>query len=262
MGVSGRYYHNLDPAGLGATVIPFWEMVYHDCQICYGKYGYAADRAGQYVAHHVLCARPLNYHSIPDHRYWLEPAKKDQQKRGEKRADERAKQPIVNASCFARTDRGWAEGFCPTDAFLKTTQEVLGPLNEATAHDRLTRLEFLTPDRTLRRAVYGESAQGATVVVVNFGLADASVECDVGGNVLLPPWGFVVNSPRFTAFYAKRFAGREYPEGALFTLKTVEGTTPGAGDEIRIFHGFGDPNIHWNGQTREVRRGAVIPGQP
>ena len=70
VGVSGRYYHNLDPADLGARVIPFWEMVYHDCQICYGKYGYAADRAGQYVAHHVLCARPLHYHSIPDHRYW------------------------------------------------------------------------------------------------------------------------------------------------------------------------------------------------
>jgi len=33
--VSGRYYHNLDPASLGATVIPFWEMVYHDCQIAY-----------------------------------------------------------------------------------------------------------------------------------------------------------------------------------------------------------------------------------
>ena len=37
---------------------------------------------------------------------------------------------------------------------------------------------------------------------------------------------------------------------------------PRRGAEIRIFHGFGDPNIHWNGQTREVRRGAVIPGQP
>ncbi len=40
-GVSGKYFHNLDPAKLGATVIPFWEMVYHDCQICWGKYGYS-----------------------------------------------------------------------------------------------------------------------------------------------------------------------------------------------------------------------------
>ena len=70
VGVSGRYFHNLDPAKLGATVIPFWEMVYHDCQIAWGKYGYSADEAAPFVAHHVLCARPLYYHSVPDHLYW------------------------------------------------------------------------------------------------------------------------------------------------------------------------------------------------
>ena len=53
VGVSGRYFHNLDPAKLGATVIPFWEMVYHDCQICWGKYGYSAGEAAEFVAHHA-----------------------------------------------------------------------------------------------------------------------------------------------------------------------------------------------------------------
>jgi len=72
VGVSGRYFHNLKPESLGAKVIPFWEMVYHDCQVCYGKYGYAADHSGEYVAHHVLAARPLHYHSVPDHLYWKE----------------------------------------------------------------------------------------------------------------------------------------------------------------------------------------------
>jgi len=127
------YFHNLDPTGLGATVIPFWEMVYHDCQICYGKYGYAAQRSAEYVAHHVLCARPLHYHSIPDHRYWT---------------DHPAGQRLPHKqSCFARTDDGWAARLHPTDAFLKTTQEVLGPLHQATAFQRLNRLEFLTAAR-------------------------------------------------------------------------------------------------------------------
>ena len=52
------------------------------------------------------------------------------------------------------------------DAFLKTTHEVLGPLNLATAHDRLTRFEFVYKDRRVCRATYGEGAE-ATVVVVN-----------------------------------------------------------------------------------------------
>jgi len=69
-GVSGKYFHNLDPATLGATVIPLFEMVYHDCESVFGKYGYRPEGAAEYVAQHVLCARTLNYHSFPDHLYW------------------------------------------------------------------------------------------------------------------------------------------------------------------------------------------------
>ena len=154
VGVGGRYFHQLKPETLGARVIPFWEMVYHDCQICYGKYGYPATAAGEFMAHHVLAARPLYYHSFPNHLYWTEP--------------HAAGRPSDPRACFTRTDNGWAEGLHPVDAFLKNTHEVLGPLNAATAYERLTRLEFLTPDAMLRRAVYGEG-QGATTVVVNFG---------------------------------------------------------------------------------------------
>jgi len=62
VGVSGGYYYGLDPAAIGADVIPFWEMVHHDSQIAWGKYGYQPRAAAEYVAHHVLCARPLHYH--------------------------------------------------------------------------------------------------------------------------------------------------------------------------------------------------------
>jgi len=242
-GVSGRYYHNLKPASLGATVVPFWEMVYHDCQICYGKYGYAADQAAEYVAHHVLCARPLNYHSIPEHRYWT--------------AKAGAAAPSGDRSCFARTDQGWAEGLHPADAFLKVTHEVLGPLHLATAHSRLDRLEFLTADRCLRRAAYGQGNQ-ATTVVVNFGQADATAQSRLGGEVLLPPWGFVIEGPHFAAFYAKRWHGRNYPEGALFTLQATAGDNLEHASELRIFHGFGSPKISWGDATYEVRRELAV----
>ncbi len=244
VGVSGHYFHNLKPESLGAKVIPFWEMVYHDCQVCYGKYGYAADQAAEYVAHHVLCARPLHYHSIPDHRYWTEKPQ--------------ARKPSGPRACFARTDQGWAEGLHPTDAFLKITHEVLGPLNEATAHERLARLEFLTPDGSLRRAHYGEGPAAATVVVVNFGKSDAEVPSQLGGSVVLPPWGFVVESPGFAAFYAKSWGGREYPDGVLFTLAAVEGKDLRQAARVRVFHGFGDPKIAWRGATHDVRREEVI----
>jgi hypothetical protein len=57
---------------------------------------------------------------------------------------------------------------------VKNTHEILGPLHAATAHQRLTSFEFLTPDRTLRRATYGNGVN-RTVTVVNFGAGDKEV---------------------------------------------------------------------------------------
>jgi hypothetical protein len=247
VGVSGRYFHNLQPGTLGARVIPFWEMVYHDCQICYGKYGYPADQAAEYVAHHVLCARPLNYHSMPDHRYWTEKSVE--------------KKPAGGRACFTRTDNGWAEGLHPVDAFLKTTQEVLGPLHEATGQQRLGRFEFLSPGGAVRRAVYGEGAD-ATTVVVNFGGTDVTTESPLSGQAVLPPWGFVVAGPRFAAFFANALGGKEYRGGALFTLQLVQGKDLASAKRLRIFHGFGDAAIRWRGKRCEVRREEIIDFTP
>ncbi|MDD4870580.1 MAG: DUF6259 domain-containing protein [Kiritimatiellae bacterium] len=278
-GVSGTYYHNLDPATLGATVIPLFEMVYHDCEIIYGKYGYNPDGAAEYVAHHVLCGRTLNYHSVPSHLYWKEqvkvPAAKVNARPGvlsvepigprkfrikygwqvdadctgdwrvfvhfgkgepipfqndhspakpcatwrkgdvleegpfevtvpEKisenaidvymglyqpavglprawlpgcRADSRVMvgrlqlKPSISfkkveshaihgdVGCFAQADEGWADGLCVTDRFMKNTHEILGPLADLTVNAHISKLEFLTPDRAVRRVSFTEGSR-------------------------------------------------------------------------------------------------------
>lgn len=374
--VSGRYYHNLDPASLGATVIPFWEMVYHDCQIAYGKYGYAADQAAECVAHHALCARPLYYHSIPDHLYWTQsPAAPHAKvmvrprvvevKAADKQTfqiryawdveadvtgdwrifahfgtdnkilfqddhaavpptsqwrsgqtitfgphtvtvpssvrekavnvyiglfslnDAATRAPLAGGDgqnrilagrlvltpeirfepggaggtgpardAFVRSD-GWSEGLHPTDVFIKNTHELLGPLHAATAHQRLARLEFLTPDRAVRRAVYGSAADAVTVVA-NFGVTDATIETKLGGAVVLPPWGVVVEAPRFAAFYARRWGGQDYPDGALFTLQSLDDQSLASSRQVRIFHGFGPATLAWRGRTWTVAREQAI----
>lgn len=260
VGVSGRYYHSLNPEELGAAVIPFWEMVYHDCQICYGKYGYRAGEAAEYVAHHVLCARPLHYHSIPDHLYWKSPE-------GEK--ERKGRETSSSLSCYTRSDGGWAEGMHPVDVFLKNTQAVLGPLHAVTAHERLTRFDFLNDDRTVRQAVYG-NGETATRVIVNFGTTDARVKSPLGGEVVLPPWGFSVEGPRFAAFHARQWGGEDYGKGALFTLQPLgdKGEEEQAGtpavrvfkeaERVRVFHGFGPNALRWRGKRHEVQREEVI----
>jgi len=249
-GVSGRYYHNLKPQDFGATVIPFFEMVYHDCQVCYGKYGYRADQAAEYVAHHVLCARPLHYHSFPNHLYWKDSSSRD--------AEEEAAAPQTpDRSCYTRSDNGWAQGMHPLDIFLKNTQEVLGPLNRETAFSVLNQLEFLTPDRSVRKAIYG-SGPDATQVVVNFGSSQAEVVSIYGGEAVLPPWGFLIEGPRFTAFYASRWNELDYEEGSLFTLQSIGDEPLTRAGRIRIFHAFGRADIRWNNNVYTVEREQVI----
>ena len=153
--------------------------------------------------------------------------------------------------CFTRADNGWAEGMCMTDRFLKNTQELLGPLAAITTHARLTRFEFLTPDRSVRRAVFsGPDGKAAATVTVNFGTADFAAQSERGGEVILPVWGVLIESPEFVAFHARSWAGRTYESPVLFTVRTESGAT-------RIFHGFGDARIQWGGEGM-VR----TPGKP
>jgi hypothetical protein len=251
VGVSGRYYHQLKPEDLGATVIPFFEMVYHDCQICYGKYGYRAEDAAEYVAHHVLCARPLHYHSFPDHLYW------------QSQASERlgGRPATAERACYTRSDNGWAEGMHPVDVFVKNTHEVLGPLHELTAYERLNDFAYLTEDRSVRRATYG-AGRTAVRVTVNFGAAPAEVTAETGGRTLLPPWGFLVEAPRFIALHARSWNGQDYGEGALFTLRSTDDQDLKDSHSIRVFHAFGPATLSWGTKNYEVPREEVIKPAP
>jgi hypothetical protein len=195
-----------------------------------------------------LCARPLHYHSFPDHLYWQSVATQG-------KTDKDTQTPDV--ACYTRSDNGWAEGMHPTDVFLKNTQEVLGPLHAATAHDRLTQMEFLTKDFTVRQATYG-SGQNATKTIVNFGTTEAQITSKAGGNVALPPFGFVIEGPRFVAFYATRWGGEEYPRGALFTVRAMDNKDLNETGRARIFHGFGTDTIRWKGELYKVQREQVV----
>jgi len=155
---------------------------------------------------------------------------------------------LGDLGCFVRADNGWAEALCSMDRFVKNTHEILGPLASVTAHARLTKLEFLTPDRAVRRATFGGSGgRPAATVTVNFGPGEFVVESSQDGKVKLPTWGFLIESPRFIAFHATSWAGRDYNAPVLFTVRMD-------GKHTHIFHGFGDARLTWRGRDLEVRR--------
>ncbi|OGV78947.1 MAG: hypothetical protein A3K19_23985 [Lentisphaerae bacterium RIFOXYB12_FULL_65_16] len=156
--------------------------------------------------------------------------------------------------CFVQADGGWAEGLNLTDRFLKNTHEVLSPLHELTARVLLTKLEFLTPDRRARRTTFGDKA----VATVNDRTESLTVRRGDGTEVVLPPRGFLVETPEFVAFHAQTWGSVKYEQPALFTLRSLDGQPLATSKRIRVFHAFGPARCDVNGRMVEVKREMVV----
>jgi hypothetical protein len=95
-------------------------------------------------------------------------------------------------------------------------------------------------------------------VVANVGRTDATIETKQGGTVVLPPWGVVVEAPRFAAFYARRWGGQSYPDGALFTLQSLDDQPLATSGQVRVFRGFGPATLTWRNRTWTIAREQTI----
>ena len=112
----------------------------------------------------------------------------------------------------------------------------------------MTKLEFLTPDRLVRRVTYADkSGRAVATATVNFGTSRFTARSKAGGEVALPGCGFLIEAPQFVAFCATSWAGRSYDKPVLFTVRT-------GGRQTRIFHGFGDAHLIWHGKELTVPR--------
>jgi hypothetical protein len=250
-GVSGRDYHDAKlPEKLGATVVPLFDLVYRDCIAMYGKYGYDAKHAAEYVLHHISLARPLNYHSMPAHLYWQQPEPDD---KGKSKEASQPKLPPRDPALFTRTENGWGADLRLMDRFIKNTYEVLSPLNELTAQMQMTEHEFLSPDRKVQRTAFGQGPDQVQVIVNG---SDTNYVCasKLGGQVVLPPFGFLAESPGFVAFHALNWAGQNYDSPVMFTVRSLDKLPLSSSHQARIFHAFGDDHIRLGNAVRSVKR--------
>ena len=243
--VSGKYYHLLRPEDLDARVVPFFDMIFHDCIAIHGKYGYNPAEMAEQVIHHAAMGRTLYYHSVGSHLYWFDP--QDQ-------AELPAAPGVLDPALYTRAVGGWAEGLCVWDRFIKNTQEILGPLNKRTSQALIERYDFLDSARLIRRTTFDNGVK----VVVNGSAGNVRVAASLGGEVLLPPYGMLVEAGDFAAFVALAWGGQEYASPALFTLTSLDGSPLEQAAQIRVFHGFGSSSLSWQGKTFQVQREAVI----
>ena len=150
---------------------------------------------------------------------------------------------------FARADNGWAADLMETDRLIKNTYEVCSALNRLTAHLPMTAHEFVSAEPRVERSVFGDEFE----ITVNYG-PDSHTE----QGVELPANGFLVHSPRFWAFHATRFGGRQYDPSAVFVLEPLDERPITQSGNVRVFHAFGDPRINIAGKEFVVEREAEV----
>ncbi|MGH9362013.1 MAG: hypothetical protein ACRD2T_08855, partial [Thermoanaerobaculia bacterium] len=155
--------------------------------------------------------------------------------------------------CLARSDGGWAEGkgLSARERFLKHTYEVLSHVARIRFRERLLFHRHLRPDRTVEETYFGPDLR----IVVNYGPREYA---DEEGGFTLPRCGFWVQHPFFHAFHATRAHGVDYPRGALFTVRSLEGKMYLRAEAVRIYHGFGPRRIQLGGRDFEVAREEVV----
>ena len=150
---------------------------------------------------------------------------------------------------FLRGDDGWGRDINWYDRFVKNVYEVTSPLNELTATQRMTDHELLADDRQVERVDF---ANGVSIVTNR-----SDSDFDYQGT-LLGPLGFLATGPQFIAFYAKRYQGVDYADGALFTVRSNDGRAINQSSSVRIYHGFGKPDIHVGGKLFTVQREETV----
>jgi hypothetical protein len=228
--LEGIFGHQTDsPPG---TVIPLFPLVYSDCvQLTTHQSNRIAAGDEKKMADHVLFAA-MSLPSFGPHLYWkkFEPLRR-----------------MPEAELWSRGDGGWGEKLCPTDRVIKNTWEVLSPLNAIAAELPLERHEFLTADRLVQRTRFGELSISVAY----------ERPARLGDNAV-PAHGFIVESPRYVAFCATRYAGRDYAQPALFTARSLDGRPIAESSQVRIYHGFGDRRVRLAGKDFEVAREAIV----
>jgi hypothetical protein len=165
--------------------------------------------------------------------------------------------PGLDPAVFTHADNGWAAGLHPVDRFIKNTCEVLSPLNELTARLQMSDHKFLTPDRKVQRTVFGEGPD-AVEVIVNASATNFLWSSKLGGQALLPSYGFLVESPSFVAFHARAWNGLNYDPPPMFALRSLDQQPLSRSHKVRVFHAFGDPRIHVGKATQTVAKEAIL----
>lgn len=203
------------PSDDSITTVPLFEMVYGDCVSLYTHQGDRAtpDRP-RYILDHIIMAE-MPIYEFGSHTYFKSASTAE------------TKKP---EQLFTRAEGDWANGLNETDRFIRTTYEVLSPLNRVTAFTPMTSHRFLSEDRSVEQSEFG-----SVKITVNYG--ETEVEVD---GTKLPQYGFLVEGPSLIEFYALSYRGKAFSRPTIVSCWARDGKPLAESEDVREFKAFGD----------------------
>jgi hypothetical protein len=110
----------------------------------------------------------------------------------------------------------------------------------------------------VKRSVFG-TGRNAVTVTVNGGMSKFTCQSKLGGDVVLPPNGFLIEAPSFEAFCALSWNGIRYSRPVMFAVRSTD-RKPLSDKKgtCRVFHAFGDSRIKIGKKMNTIKKEAVI----
>ncbi len=152
-------------------------------------------------------------------------------------------------SIFMLGDEGWGEGLHPFDIFLKNLYEIFIPFRRIVFGKKLLRYEFLDE----KDLVVSVNFEGDIEGVVNFGGSHYEYFSPSHGKTLLPPYGFMLSSPGFLAFYAYGINDYKKEKPLLVSVRTLDEKNFKSTKRLKVYHAFGPSEFKFMRKIIDVR---------
>ncbi len=210
-------------------ILPLFELVYGDA---IPIYSHQSDRPRPdnpgYILDHILYAEMPVYY-FGNHRYWTSP--------------EGDFKPAAGSD--SRLVLAHKAGLGLTDGFIKNTYEVLSPLHRLTALMPMTDHRFLTANRKAETTRFGKDVE----ITVNYDTHDLVLD-----KTVLPPYGFLIESPTLVAFHARSYGAMQFTQPTMLVVRSADGKKLKSSRQLRMYVAFGDTPAQWAGRPVTIKR--------
>ncbi len=233
---------------LDSSFFPLFEMVYGDTVVISKDIENFSDIDKELLISMLLGRLPVvNQSLIPQGKYWeLEDDEKIPLEW------EKYLTMFKRPSIFMTGKNGWGENAHPFDIFLKNLEEIFIPFRREIFGKKFTRFEHLD-----EREMVLYSAFGDVEVTVNFGNRCYELFSLYHGRTFLPPYGFIVASESFLAFYAYGINDYRKEKPLMVSVRTLDGQNFKSTKKLKVYHAFGPSEFKFMRKIIDVKEEKV-----